>query len=80
MAAGRHGGAGLCLHAFFGLRNLFGGAGGLSRAARRLAGRAARRCGRGAYALFHGSDAAAVRRHVGAGAGLRARTGHGLYP
>ena len=45
-----------------------------------LEGRAARRCGRGAYALFHGSDAAAVRRHVGAGAGLRARTGHGLYP
>ena len=45
-----------------------------------LVGRAARRCGRGAYALFHGSDAAAVRRHVGAGAGLRARTGHGLYP
>lgn len=30
--------------------------------------------------LFHGSDAAAVRRHVGAGAGLCARTGHGLYP
>ena len=45
-----------------------------------FSGRAARRCGRGAYALFHGSDAAAVRRHVGAGAGLRARTGHGLYP
>ena len=29
-----------------------------------------------AFTLF----AAAVRRHVGAGAGLRARTGHGLYP
>ena len=80
VAAGRYGGAGLCLHAFFGLRNLFGGARGLSRAARRLAGCAARRCGRGAHALFHGSDAAAVRRHVGAGAGLCARTGHGLYP
>lgn len=77
--AGPHGGAGLCLHPFLGLRHLPHGAGAVPRIARRRRSRAARRGRNGPRTLFHGWDATPVRCHVGAGTGLRTRAGDGLY-
>lgn len=77
--AGPHGGAGLCLHPFLGLRHLPHGAGAVPRIARRRRSRAARRGRNGPRTLFHGWDATPVRCHVGAGTGLRTRAWDGLY-